>query len=329
MFIGAYACGSDLGAENIRHALMALVEAHWGMGAEAINRLFAPDLSSEDSRSIGRDQLASSSAEMAAKLLGLSFAMDAQEVAARVTCPALVIHRKGDHTVRFDAGRDLASRLPDATFLPLPGSAHLAWLGDAEPILSATLTFLNDSPLPNATVVRPSWTRTGDTWTICFGRRTIHVKHAKGLADLGVLLSRPGQSVEALELYAGPEAPRPSAPEPVVDRKALVAYRSRLTELAGELVQAEGRGDIGWSERVQAEQQALLEHLGQITGLGGRVRTGVSQAERARKAVSARIRDAITKIAAHDPELAAHLEAAVSTGSTCMYKPERPVAWST
>jgi pimeloyl-ACP methyl ester carboxylesterase len=329
VFVGAYACGSALGADNIRDALIALVKAHWGMGAAAINRLFSPDLSSEDARSFGRDQLASASAETAAKLLGLSFAMDAREATKRVSCPALVIHRKGDHTVRFDAGRELAAGLPNATFLPLPGGAHLPWLGDAEPILSAILTFLNDTPAPDLPAIQPSWKRTGDIWIIRFDERTTHVKHAKGLADLGVLLSRPGQSVEALELYAGPEAPRSSAPEPVVDRQALVAYRSRLTALAGELEQAEQRGDLAWSERVQAEQKALIEHLSQITGFGGRVRTEANPAERARKAVSARIRDAIAKIGCHDPDLAAHLTAAVSTGSTCMYKPERPVAWST
>ena len=329
VFVGAYARGSDLGADNIRDALMALVEAHWGMGAAAISRLFSPDLSSEDARSFGRDQLASTSAETAAELLGLSFALDARGAAQNITCPALVIHRKGDHTVPFDVGRDLAADLPNATFLPLSGGAHLPWLGDAEPILTAILTFLDDAPAEDVPAVRPSWKRNGDIWTICFEERTIHVKHAKGLADLGVLLSRPGQSVEALELYAGVEAPRPSAPEPVVDRQALVAYRSRLTELAGELEQAEQRGDIEWSERVQAEHEALLEHLRHITGLGGRVRHAASPAERARKAVSARIRDAIAKVGGDHPELAAHLTAAISTGATCSYQPKRPVAWRT
>ena len=195
--------------------------------------------------------------------------------------------------------------------------------------MSAILNFLNDTPAADVRAIQPSWKRAGDIWIIRFDERTIHVKHAKGLADLGVLLSRPGQSVEALELYAGPEAPRSSAPEPVVDRRALAAYRSRLTELAGELEQAEQRGDLAWSERVQAEKEELLEHLQQITGFGGRVRTEANPAERARKAVSARIRDAIAKIGCHDPDLAAHLTAAVSTGATCLYQPERPIAWST
>jgi hypothetical protein len=188
---------------------------------------------------------------------------------------------------------------------------------------------LNDTAAVDHPVTGSSWKRSGDIWTIRLGDRTIHVKHAKGLADLSVLLGRPGQPVEALELYAGPEAPRPSAREPVVDRRALVAYRSRLAELAGELEQAEQRGDLEWSERVTAEQEALLQHLQQITGLGDRLRTMAGPAERARKAVSARIRDAIAKIGRHDPELAAHLAATVSTGATCMYRPELPVAWDT
>jgi pimeloyl-ACP methyl ester carboxylesterase len=159
VFVGAYACGSDLGPDHIRDALIGLVEAHWGMGAATINRLFSPDLSSEDARSFGRDQLASASPETAAKLLGLSFALDARGAAARITCPALVIHRKGDHTVPFDVGRHLAADLPDATFLPVPGGAHLPWLGDAESILSAMLSFLNDTPAADVPAIQPSWKR--------------------------------------------------------------------------------------------------------------------------------------------------------------------------
>lgn len=329
VLVGAYACGSDLGANDIRDALMALVEAHWGMGAAAINRLFSPDLSSTEARSYGRDQLASASAEIAARLLELSFALDAREAAAAVTCPALVIHRKGDHAVRFEAGRDLAAEVPHATFLPLPGDAHLPWLGDAEPILTAILDFLNDVPAAEDSPLRPSWRRTGDIWTLCFHERTIHLKQAKGLADLGVLLSRPGESVDALQLYAGAEAPRESSSEPVVDRQALVAYRFRLTELETEWELARQQGDLGRSDRLQVEREALLAHMRQITALGGRVRNMSSAGERARKAVSARIRDAITRIENHHPELAAHLAATVSTGATCVYQPAPPVTWRT
>ena len=49
--------------------------------------------------------------------------------------------------------------------------------------------------------------------------------------------------------------------------------------------------------------------------------------ERARKAVTLRIRAAIETIAAHDEPLARHLRNAVKTGRVCSYDPESPVAW--
>ena len=44
-------------------------------------------------------------------------------------------------------------------------------------------------------------------------------------------------------------------------------------------------------------------------------------AERARKAVTARIRDAIRRITEAHPELGAHLDRTVRTGTTCRYEP--------
>jgi hypothetical protein len=46
-------------------------------------------------------------------------------------------------------------------------------------------------------------------------------------------------------------------------------------------------------------------------------------AERARKAVTARIRDAIRRITDAHPELGAHLDRTVRTGTTCRYEPSQ------
>jgi hypothetical protein len=55
-------------------------------------------------------------------------------------------------------------------------------------------------------------------------------------------------------------------------------------------------------------------------------RTG-SAAERARTAVTARIRAAVARIGAVHPELARHLEASVRTGTLCEYRPEQRPDW--
>ena len=52
----------------------------------------------------------------------------------------------------------------------------------------------------------------------------------------------------------------------------------------------------------------------------GRARRSGAAAERARSAVTRRVREAIAKISEQDKELGAHLEWAVRTGMTCSYR---------
>ena len=50
--------------------------------------------------------------------------------------------------------------------------------------------------------------------------------------------------------------------------------------------------------------------------------------ERARKAVTNRIRQTVTRIASVHQALGLHLRNAVHTGTRCIYTPERPTQWS-
>ena len=72
----------------------------------------------------------------------------------------------------------------------------------------------------------------------------------------------------------------------------------------------------------------ILDHLSGALGLGGRSRQLGSAAERARSAVTWRIRNAIRKIASAHPRLGRHLENAIRTGTFCVYEPETPVDWA-
>jgi hypothetical protein len=71
----------------------------------------------------------------------------------------------------------------------------------------------------------------------------------------------------------------------------------------------------------------LIEQLTAAYGLGGRARRAGSDAERARTAVTARVRDAIRHLAAAHPELGRHLERSIRTGTFCVYEPEQPTRW--
>ena len=60
---------------------------------------------------------------------------------AASACPTLVMHRRGDRAVRFEAGEHLAQNIPGAVWHPLEGVDHFWWCGDSEPVIRAILEF--------------------------------------------------------------------------------------------------------------------------------------------------------------------------------------------
>ncbi|PVY96706.1 ATP-binding protein [Actinomycetospora cinnamomea] len=168
--------------------------------------------------------------------------------------------------------------------------------------------------------------REGESWRVRWHDRSASLHHRKGLADLAALLARPGADVHVLALAgAGVNAPDTG---PLLDPAARTAYRARLGELDAELEAAREVHDLAREARLDHERDRLLAELRRAAGLGGRVRSsGSGTAERARKSVSARLRDAIRCIEAVLPELGAHLDRSVVTGTTCRYDPVEPLRW--
>jgi hypothetical protein len=157
----------------------------------------------------------------------------------------------------------------------------------------------------------------GDVWAFTWNGRETRVKDSKGLRDLASLLSQPGNEVAALDLY-GLDAPVEHDTGEILDATAREAYKRRLAELEAE---------PSLSEAEALERELLLDQLAGAYGLGGRVRRTGSSSEKARSAVTARIRDTLKRVAALDPELGRHLTHSVRTGTFCSYAPETPVAW--
>ena len=85
---------------------------------------------------------------------------------------------------------------------------------------------------------------------------------------------------------------------------------------------------IAVPERIETEREALLAELRRATGQSGKDRgLGASTTERARKAVTARLRDTIRRIESALPELGAHLDRSVVTGNYCRYQPTEQLTW--
>jgi hypothetical protein len=175
--------------------------------------------------------------------------------------------------------------------------------------------------------------RDGALWTLRYAGRTVRMRDAKGLRDLAALLASPGRPVRAADLVAAsagdaavPAELRMGADE-VLDERARQEVRARLLDLEAEIEEAGRWHDPERAARAALERDALVDELAAATGLGGRSRRLGDQSERARKTVTARIRDVIDRVERVHPALGAHLRASVTTGTYCSYSPPAPAAW--
>jgi tetratricopeptide (TPR) repeat protein len=183
--------------------------------------------------------------------------------------------------------------------------------------------------------------RDGDYWTLAFGGRMARLKNAKGLHYIAHLLRHPGREFHARDLVAlvgdpagnvaqrslcmgdGQLVPRADLGNAgvLLDAHAKADYKRRLDDLREELAEAERFNDPGRVSRAREEMEFITNQLAAAIGLGGRDRTTASDAERARLAVTKRIKAAFVKIAQANPGLARHLTAAITTGYFCCYAP--------
>ncbi|MFG1798515.1 hypothetical protein [Nocardia sp. NPDC049149] len=175
--------------------------------------------------------------------------------------------------------------------------------------------------------------RDGAVWTLRFAGRTARLPDAKGLRDLHALIGHPGHEIPSLELFGAPgsgdmlRAAGSLGTDPVLDESAKAAYRRRLDTLDTEIDRAVDLGADDRAAELDRERAALLDELRRTAGLAGRTRHLGDDAERARKTVSARVRDTLRRIDRIHPELAEHLRACISLGIVCRYQPQRERQW--
>jgi hypothetical protein len=117
--------------------------------------------------------------------------------------------------------------------------------------------------------------------------------------------------------------------EKLFDAKAKKQYEKKIVELQADIREAEQGSDFSRLEKLQDEYDKLIEYLSQSLGIKGRVRETNNPVEKARSAVTWRIRSAIARIESCHPQLGAHLSNAIKTGSFCSYQPEKDLKWVT
>lgn len=165
--------------------------------------------------------------------------------------------------------------------------------------------------------------RSGEFREIAFQGKQVNVLDTKGFADIACLLLSPGKPMHCLELMGGARVEG----VPLLDQKAKSAYWKKLQELQEDMAEAESLNNTDALEKTTREYEELLAHVSSIAGYMGKERTTGSSVEKARAAVTLRIRSAIRKLAKHHPEMAAYLGDRIKTGTFCRYVPLSEVVW--
>jgi pimeloyl-ACP methyl ester carboxylesterase/DNA-binding CsgD family transcriptional regulator len=135
---------------ELAETLIKLMELGWGRDNPAFRQVFTamfmPDCTSEHMRWFDDLQRTSTSPENAIRFEQTFHRLDVTELAARVNVPTLVLHARQDNLIPFRKGRQLATLIPGAQFVPLESQNHV--LLEDEPawpkFLTAVRSFLSD-----------------------------------------------------------------------------------------------------------------------------------------------------------------------------------------
>jgi class 3 adenylate cyclase len=151
---GAYARGPKIASDDLQKSMTSLIRAHWGVGSKALADVFMPGADAEEAENFAKLQQAAATSEMAARLLDLCYQIDVSDELANISAPTLFMHRDRDRAMSSSLGRELATMIPGARFMPLEGRMHPPQLGDSAPILEAIGEFLGDPVTKEPSVSR-------------------------------------------------------------------------------------------------------------------------------------------------------------------------------
>jgi class 3 adenylate cyclase len=114
----------------------------WGSGGSL--RVLAPSLAHDDGfrRWWGRFERHSVRPGMVGPILDTINALDIRPVLPAIKVPTLILHRRGDRLVDVANARYLASHIPSARYVELPGDDHIFFAGNSDALLDEIEEFV-------------------------------------------------------------------------------------------------------------------------------------------------------------------------------------------
>ncbi len=263
----------------------------------------------------------------------LSDAMPFVDIAAYIAAAAAMLGRIDEARAEF--ARFVEQYHVKIAFgQPFPPQAPFDWILEVNPFRRAEdvemlrrAMRLIDETLSNAAMAKTQAVpppkpvlrlyRSAEGWFAEFDGARLALPDLKGLHDLRRLIDQPGEEIHCLDLDERiVELPG----DAMLDEKARNALKNRLRDLQEDLAEAEDGNDIGRAERLRGEMDSIVETLAAALGLGGRRRKLGDSAEKARTAVTWRIRHAIRRIKSAHPALGQYLSLRVQTGTFCQFQ---------
>jgi class 3 adenylate cyclase len=123
-------------------AFFEMIERDWGTGASL--KAFAPSKLSDErfKRWWARFERLGASPSAVIALMQMNNEIDIRHILPAIRVPTLVLHRTDDPRVSVEAGRYLGAAIPGAKYVELPGSDHVAWVGDVDRLADEIEEFL-------------------------------------------------------------------------------------------------------------------------------------------------------------------------------------------
>jgi class 3 adenylate cyclase/pimeloyl-ACP methyl ester carboxylesterase len=125
-----------------RESLYTMMLRGWGTGAGI--EILAPSAAGDEAfrRWLGRMQRHAASPGSARRIIETVEETDVRQILPTISVPTLVLHRSGDLMVPVEIGRYVASMIPHAKYVEIPGNDHLPVPGDSDQILDEVEEFL-------------------------------------------------------------------------------------------------------------------------------------------------------------------------------------------
>jgi pimeloyl-ACP methyl ester carboxylesterase/DNA-binding CsgD family transcriptional regulator len=139
---GGWARGAELTTPDVQDHVVGLVASSWGLGAEVLTDIFAPDASAGTRAALRTYQREAALPSTAAALLSLCYRIDVTESLGKVRAPTLVVQREQDRAAPLAQAKLIASTIPDARLQTLPGRSHIPYVGDVAALVATIRAFL-------------------------------------------------------------------------------------------------------------------------------------------------------------------------------------------